>query len=156
MLCCKMARMARKHLAENLPAPPPKPRRKHRKARDNWIGCKCPQGSRFTTIRVNAGKNITRRWSCIASTPQGARYVRAVCDGDDVSSPHREPDPKLKAPQQTMLLHEDSDSSSPKKRKKKLDWSKCGCPDGAILKTTKRGKKCMRGKKFVAATCSTD
>lgn len=123
-----------------------KARRKHRRVRTSWSGCGCPDGTK--RVSVKATKRNARGWSCIQNTAKGARYVKASCNGEQTSG-----DQEFRRPQTALLTHTGRVSASDGRRGGKIDWSVCGCPDGATLKKTAKGKRCQKAGKFVKAVC---
>lgn len=111
----------------------PKTRRKHRRVRNSWSGCHCPDGSK----RVQTSK--TRGWSCLKPTAKGPRFVRAVCNTEDAPKPAK----------QIKYLF-----PKPKKPKRvKVDWSVCECPTGAELVRRGKAKVCVQNGRMVKAVC---
>jgi hypothetical protein len=144
-----------------LPTPPVrKPRRKHRRVRTSWAGCGCPEGTKRVTVKVT--KRNARGWSCSKNTDRGARYVRASCQGEQTHG-----DEAFRRPQAALLTHTGKASRADvegmlvaqgkqkaRGSKQKIDWTRCGCPDGSKPKKTKRGKRCQVAGRFVKAVCS--
>lgn len=90
-----------------------KSRRKHRRVRKSWAGCRCPKGSkRVNTYRMVDGKRmkVGRGWGCLGVGPSqkgkpSPRFVKALCGGRELppgpSEPKRLPPP---AEQRVLLL----------------------------------------------------
>lgn len=155
-----------------------KAKRRHRRVRQSWAGCKCPEGSTY-----KATPRVTRGWTCLKMTPRGPRFVRATCSGE---SARLLPAPReykvlpaatkyTALPSSTVLVGLDKrktgsknsrrtgvkkTSSSEKKKPMQgpdetLTGAACGCPEGAKRIQTKRGSRCQRNGKFVKTACVT-
>lgn len=80
-----------------------KSRRKHRRVRKSWAGCRCPKGSRrVDTFRMMNGKRVKvgRGWGCLGVGPSqkgkpSPRFVKAECGEEPVPKPRK---PKLLPP----------------------------------------------------------
>lgn len=140
---------------------PAKHRRKHRRVRSDWSGCKCPEGSEYRHT-----PRVTRGWTCLKPTKRGPRFVRAVCD---VSAKRLTAGDRKMLPESTLFgvssnktsAHKEQrvartkTSSSEKKRPKGLTGAACACPEGASRVKTKHGSRCHKNGKFVKTACVT-
>ena len=145
--------------------------------RTNWAGCACPDGARYVSTRGR-----TRGWSCVKNTPKGSRFVKAVCkvggaganllsageDGparnaivrrqrDSLARQRAVEAEAILAPRDVLIVESGPLAPPPRPKKArskgKVDWSRCKCPPGATLQTTKKGQVCKQKNKFVKAVC---
>jgi hypothetical protein len=82
-------------------------RRRHRRVRSDWKGCKCPSGTKkVSTCTVRSdGKRICpgRGWGCLGVGPSqkgkpSPRFLAAICGGAEPPprlGPGRKPPPRL-------------------------------------------------------------